>query len=220
MAINILLADDHKIFREGLKNLLEREEDISIIADTDQGAAAVELCLSLKPDIAILDISMPKMNGIEAARRVVAQGQGTRVIILSMHMDQEYVAEALRAGAQGVLAKTCSARELVAAVRQVVAGEPYLSSTISSALVGIISSPKPQGLGSSPRKADNKLSQRENEVLRFLAEGHCTKEVASLLNISSKTVETYRLNLMKKLKITSVVSLVKYAIREGIIVVA
>jgi DNA-binding NarL/FixJ family response regulator len=217
MAIRVLLADDHKIFREGLKNLLAQESDLSIVADTDDGAHAVELALSLTPDIAILDISMPNLNGIEAARRVVDQGRGTRVIILSMHMDKEYVAEALKAGAQGVLAKTCSSRELVDAIRLVAAGEPYLSSTISSALVGIINSPKHEGLASSPSRAENKLSQRENEVLRLLAEGHCTKEVAALLNISSKTVETYRLNLMKKLQITSVVSLVKYAIREGIV---
>jgi len=217
MAIRVLLADDHKIFREGLKHLLAQESDLSIVADTDDGVHAVELALSLNPDLAILDISMPNLNGIEATRSIVAQAKGTRVVILSMHMDKEYVAEALKAGAQGVLAKTCSSRELVDAIRLVAAGEPYLSSTISSALVGIISSPRQEGLASSPPRADNKLSQRENEVLRLIAEGHCTKEVATLLSISSKTVETYRLNLMKKLQITSVVSLVKYAIREGIV---
>jgi len=217
MAIRVLLADDHKIIREGLKHLLAQEDGICVIADAEDGAQAVELSLSLAPDVAILDISMPRLNGIEAARKIAAQGQGTRVIILSMHTDKEYIAEALKAGAQGVLAKTCSSSELVAAIRQVAAGAPYLSATVSSALLGIISSPKPESLSASPQKAENKLSQRENEVLRLLAEGHCTKEVASLLQISSKTVETYRLNLMKKLKITSVVSLVKYAIREGII---
>jgi DNA-binding NarL/FixJ family response regulator len=217
MTISILLADDHKIFREGLKNLMAQENDLSIVADTDNGARAVELALSLGPDIALLDISMPILNGLEAARQITTLGQETRVIILSMHMDREYVAEALKAGAQGVLAKTCSARELVAAIRQVAGGEPYLSATLSSALVGIIANPEPRAQAELTGRSDSKLTPRENEVLRLLAEGHCTKEVASLLDISSKTIETYRLNLMKKLKITSMVSLVKYAIREGII---
>jgi DNA-binding NarL/FixJ family response regulator len=220
MTLSILLADDHKIFREGLKNLLAQESDLSIVADTDNGAHAVELALSLSPDIAILDISMPVLNGLEAGRQITAQGQGTRVIILSMHMDREYVAEALKSGAQGVLAKTCSSSELVAAIRQVATGDPYLSATISSALVGIIANPEPHAQAAPAVRTDGKLTPRENEVLRLLAEGHCTKEVASLLDISSKTIETYRLNLMKKLKITSMVSLVKYAIREGIIDIA
>ena len=220
MALRILLADDHKIFREGLKNLLAQEDDMTIIADTNEGAQAVELAMALHPDIAILDISMPNLNGIEATRRIAAQGQGTKVVILSMHSDKEYVAQALNAGAQGVLAKTCSSRELIAAIRQVAAGVPFLSSTISGALIEIISSPKHDVAARPAPVADTKLSKRENEVLRLLTEGHCTKEVASLLCISSKTVETYRLNLMKKLNITSMVSLVKYAIREGITTVA
>jgi len=220
MALRILLADDHKIFREGLKNLLAQEDDLAVIADTDDGAHAVELSLALLPDLAILDISMPTLNGIEATRRIAAQGQGTQVIILSMHSDKEYVAEALKAGAQGVLAKTCSSSELIAAIRQVATGVPYLSSTISCALIEIISGSTHDVATAPARLADTKLSKRENEVLRLLTEGHCTKEVAAQLCISSKTVETYRLHLMKKLNITSMVSLVKYAIREGIIEVA
>jgi DNA-binding NarL/FixJ family response regulator len=215
MTITLILADDHKIFREGLKSLLEQEKDLSIIADTDDGATAVELCLALLPDVAIIDISMPTLNGIDAARRVVSQTHDTKVIILSMHTDKEYVSEALRAGAQGFLAKACTAAELIAAIHDVVAGRPYLSSTISSALVGLISTPVPKA-----PQVGHGLSRREIQVLRLLAEGNCTKEVASQLNISSKTVETYRLNLMKKLKITSVANLVRFAIREGIANVA
>ena len=217
MSISILLADDHNIFREGLKVILEQESDFNIVADTNDGSKAWELSLSLVPDVAILDISMPQLTGIETARRILARGLKTRVIILSMHMDKEYVAEALRIGAHGVLAKTCAAGELINAIRQVAAGQSYLSPTVSDALIGIISSPKPLGVASLPPGKSNKLTQRENEVLRLLAEGHCAKEVASLLTISIKTVETYRLNLMRKLQITSMVALVKHAIREGII---
>ena len=220
MPIRVLLADDHKIFREGLKTLLAQEKDISIIADTGDSAVAVELTLSLLPDVAILDISMPNLNGIEATRSIVAHARETKVIILSMHMDKEYVSEALRAGARGFLAKTGSSAELVHAIHQVVAWETYLSPTISNALVGIIATSHTDQPGPAPQKVENNLSLRESQVLRLLAEGNCTKEVAALLNISSKTVETYRLNLMKKLKITNVVNLVKYAIREGIIDVA
>jgi DNA-binding NarL/FixJ family response regulator len=220
MTISILLADDHKIFREGLKALLEQEKDLSIIADTDDGAVAVELSLSLLPDVAILDICMPNFNGIEVSRRIAASEQPTRVIILSMHMDKEYVSEAMRAGAMGFLAKSCTSSELVNAIHDVVAGKPYLSSTISSALVGLITPPQPDLPGSTLRRADYPLSRREHEVLRLLAEGNCTKEVAALLSLSSKTVETYRLNLMKKLGITNMANLVRYAIREGIIEVA
>ena len=212
MTVKLVLADDHKIFREGLKSLLEQEKDFSVIADTSDGALAVELCLSLLPDVAILDIGMPGLNGIEAAREIVAHSQDIKVIILSMHTDKEYVSEALRAGAKAFLAKSCSSTELVNAIHDVVAGHHYLSSTISSALVGLISNHQQDA-----QNEDIRLSPRENQVLRLLAEGYCTKEVASQLNLSSKTVETYRLNLMKKLKITSTANLVRYAIKEGIV---
>jgi DNA-binding NarL/FixJ family response regulator len=212
MGITILLADDHKIFREGLKALLEQENDLTVVGDTDDGSAAVDLSLSLLPDVAILDISMPNLNGIEAARRIVADAPNVKVIVLSMHVDKEYVAEALSAGAQGFIAKTCTSTELVNAIRNVVAGQPYLSPTISTALVGLISTSKEET--SNPKIG---LSHRELQVLKLLAGGNCTKEVASQLNISTKTVETYRLSLMKKLKITNMVNLVRYAIREGIV---
>ena len=215
MTISLIIADDHKIFREGLRALLMQENDLSIIGEADNGASAVDLALSLFPDVAILDISMPNLSGVEATRRIVANTKSTKVIILSMHIDKEYVTEALRAGAKGFIAKTCSSTELVNAIRDVVAGQPYLSSTISSALVGLIATPKEE-----ISAASNGLSHRELQVLRLLAGGNCTKEVASQLNLSTKTVETYRLNLMKKLNITSMANLVRYAVREGIVDVA
>jgi DNA-binding NarL/FixJ family response regulator len=215
MTISVLIADDHKIFREGLKALLQQEQDLTIVGDAEDGAGAVELALSLLPDVAILDISMPNLSGIEATRRIVAGTQSTKVIILSMHIDKEYVTEALRAGAKGFIAKTCSSTELVNAIRDVVAGQPYLSPTISSALVGLIATQQEEAANAS-----HGLSHRELQVLRLLAGGNCTKEVASQLNLSAKTVETYRLNLMKKLRITSMANLVRYAVREGIVDVA
>jgi DNA-binding NarL/FixJ family response regulator len=220
VTISVLLADDHKIFREGLKALLEQEQDISIVADTSDGENAVALATSLLPDVVILDINMPHVNGIEAARRIVASARDTKIIILSMHLDSDYVSEALRAGAKGFLAKNCSSRELVAAIHHVVAGGAHLSPSISSVIVGLISETKTCGPTLAPGKSQGKLSKRETQVLQLLAEGNCTKEIASQLDISSKTVETYRANLMKKLEITSVAGLVKHAIREGIIILS
>jgi len=159
---------------------------------------------------------MPLLNGIKAARRIVAEAPETKVIIWSMHISKEYVLEALRVGVKGVLAKTCTLDELVQAIQQVAAGHSYLSSTISNAILGLIpisSIPVPD---TAPQVVDAKLSNRENQVLRLLVEDNCTKEIGSLLHPSTKTVETYRLNLMKKLEITSIVNLVKYAIQEGI----
>lgn len=215
MPITILLADDHKIFLEGLKGLLEQENDFSVIADARDGATAVRLALELLPDVTILDINMPQVDGIEAARRILADAPVTKVIILSMHLEKEYVLEALQAGAKGFLAKTCSSVELVNAIHEVAAGQAYLSPTISQALLGLISSPLDERI-SPPQKSDKVLSQREGQVLQFMVEGLCTKEIAAHLDLSSKTVETYRQNLMKKLDITNLAGLVKYAIREGI----
>jgi DNA-binding NarL/FixJ family response regulator len=216
MEISILLADGHNILRQGLKVLLEQEKNLCVLADTDDGARAVELCLALHPDVAILEIVMPTLDGIEAARRILASGQGTKVIFLSMHLDKDSISAALSSGARGVLAKNCTSQELINAIHRVVAGEHYLSSTISGPLVALITTPQLDLQSSFPRQ-DSQLSQRENQVLRLLAEGHCTKEIASQLNLSTKSVETYRLNLMKKLKIVNIATLVRYAIREGIV---
>ncbi|GFO69046.1 DNA-binding response regulator [Geomonas limicola] len=214
--ISLLLADDHNIFRTGLKNLLSQEEDLEVIAETDDGADAVELAVSLVPNVAILDISMPTLTGIEAARGITSQSPATRVIILSMHTTKEYVSAALVAGASGFLSKSCTHTDLIQAIHDVVCGKHYLSPTISSSLIELITNPAAEPLP-VPSKTDNQLSRRENEVLRLLAEGNCTKEVAARLGISAKTVESYRLNLMKKLNIVNMANLVRYAIREGIV---
>lgn len=214
--IRLLLADDHTIFRTGLKNLLCQQEDFQVIAETDDGAAAVGLAVSLSPDVAILDISMPNLTGIEAARRITRESPATRVIILSMHTTKEYVSAALVAGASGFLSKSCTHTDLIQAVHDVVDGKHHLSPTISSSLIELITTPLPEPQP-VPMKAENQLSRRENEVLRLLAEGNCTKEVAAHLGISAKTVESYRLNLMKKLNIVNMANLVRYAIREGIV---
>jgi len=214
--ISLMLADDHNIFRTGLKSLLGQEEDLEVIAETDDGAGAVELAVSLTPDVALLDISMPTLSGIEAARRITSESPGTRVIILSMHTTKEYVSAALMAGASGFLSKSCTHTDLLQAIHDVVGGKHYLSPTISSSLIELVTT-APAEPQPAPARADNQLSRRENEVLRLLAEGNCTKEVAARLGISTKTVESYRLNLMKKLNIVNMANLVRYAIREGIV---
>jgi DNA-binding NarL/FixJ family response regulator len=213
VTVSLVLADDHKIFREGLKALLEREQGFTVVGETDDGTTAVELVLSLLPDVAIIDIRMPDVNGIEATRRIASATGQTRIILLSMHTGADYVSEALKAGARGFLSKACTSSELVNAIRSVVSGEHYLSPTISTTLVDLISTP----LYQPPPAVENGLSRRENQVLQLLAEGLNTKEAAARLEISAKTVETYRLNLMKKLRITSVANLVRYAIRERLV---
>jgi DNA-binding NarL/FixJ family response regulator len=215
MPINLLLADSHTIFRETLKAMLQQQEGLCVIADTDDGAQAVEICAVLLPEVAILEIILPNLDGVAAMRKIVANGLTTKVIILSQCTDQESIAAALSAGAKGYLAKTCNMAELVFAIQRVVAGDYYLSATISAGLVRLITTPLREVQHRLP-PGDNRLSRRENQVLKLLAEGNGTKEVAALLSLSTKSIETYRLNLMKKLNILNMANLVRYAIRTGI----
>jgi DNA-binding NarL/FixJ family response regulator len=210
MSITILIADDHKLLREGFKSMIEPEEDMIVIAESGDGVSAIERAIQLRPDIAVLDITMPEVNGIEAARRIRAESAGTEVIILSMHTDRDYAIKALKVGAKGYLVKNCANNELVSAIRAVANKEIYLSPTISSVLVKEI-------IDAENQTDQNGLSPRERQVLRYMAEGMCMKAIAFKLGIGSKTVETYRRSLMKKLGITNLPDLTKYAIRTGII---
>ena len=210
--MRILIADDHRIVREGLRSLLDEQPDMQVIAEADNGRDAVERVDELAPDVVVMDVAMPQLNGIEATRRIVRGRPGTKVIALSMHADRRFTAEMLRAGAAGYLVKDSAFEELVTAIRAVVEGKVYLSPHIADVVVDDYVRRLP---GDEPG-VYTALSAREREVLQLLAEGKATKEVARVLHVSVKTVETHRRQIMQKLDLHSVAELTKYAIREGL----
>lgn len=210
--IRVILADDHRLFRTGLHSLLARQPEVEIVGEADDGSAAVRLAAEMKPDIVLMDISMPKLNGIEATRQIVAQTRGIRVVILSMHTDRRFIAESLKAGARGYLLKDTAIEELLAAIQVIMNGEVYLSSRITNIVVeDYVHLAK-----DTAPSVFNLLSSREREVLQMVAEGMNTKEIAGRLNLSVKTVETHRKQVMDKLGLRTVAELTKYAIREGL----
>jgi DNA-binding NarL/FixJ family response regulator len=212
MTIRVLLADDHKIVREGLKSLLEKDPDIEVVAMADNGRTAVQLAGELKPDIAVLDIAMPEINGIEATRRISQDYPAIKVLTLSMHSARRFITEALSAGAKGYLLKDCAAEELVRAIHTVAGNETYLSPKVAGLIVKDYLKHSPD----SAPSAESCLTIREREVLQLIAEGESTKEIAFKIGVSIKTVETHRQQIMKKLNLHSVAELTRYAIREGL----
>ncbi len=212
MSTTILLADDHRIFRDGLRPLLTAQDDLAVVAEADNGLDALQLARELAPDVAVLDISMPGLNGIEVARRLTQDAPGVKTVILSMHSDRRFVLAALRAGARGYLLKDTGIEELLTAVRSVCAGQIHLCAAVSERVVRDYISFATDDEGS----AFALLSAREREVLQMLAEGLATKEVASRLHLSAKTVESHRKSVMDKLEIRSIAELTRYAIREGL----
>ncbi len=214
----IILADDHKIMREGLRNLIERCGTCRIVAECADGFSAVEKAAELSPDVVIMDITMPGLNGIEATRKIIDLKQGTKVIILSMHDDRRFVTETLKAGASGYLLKDSAFQDLEKALSCVMAGTVYLSPRIASIVVNeFIREPsalQEQTLRESPFMV---LRPREREVLQLLSEGKTAKEIARILSISLKTVEAHRQSIMRRLNLRSVAELTRYAIQEGII---
>lgn len=213
MNIRLLLADDHLLFRAGLKSMLEKSSDLEIVGEAVDGHATLQLAEKLSPDIILLDISMPGLNGLEALRRLSETQPGIRVIILSMHSDRRYVTESIKAGAKGYVLKDSTVEELVTAIRTIMRGEVYLSSRIAKVLVSDYVSLT----AATEATSDSSLTTREREVLQLVAEGYSTKDVASRLCNSIKTVETHRKRIMDKLDIHSVAELTRYAIRERII---
>lgn len=211
--IRVLLADDHRLFRVGLKSILERQPGIEVIGEAVDGLSALKLAEQLSPDVILLDISMPGLNGVDTLRRLKELGSNARVVILSMHSGRDYVAEAIKAGARGYLLKDSALDELVAGIRAVAAGEIFLPSRIARILVDDYIAVSEVG----KTNAAIALTTREREVVQLLAEGNSTKETAAKLNISAKTVETHRKRLMDKLGISSVAELTRYAIREKMI---
>lgn len=208
--IRVIIADDHHLVRQGIRALLERVGDIEIIGEADNGQEALELVGQLAPDILIVDISMPRMNGIQTADRVGALRSLTQVIILSMHSDKILVRQAIKAGVKGYLLKNALAEELILAVRAAARGETYLSPAISEIVVR-------DAVRSTEDTAIDRLSPREREVLQLIAEGLANADIARALTVSLKTVEKHRANLMDKLDIHDVAGLTRIAIKYGLI---
>jgi DNA-binding NarL/FixJ family response regulator len=213
--LRVLLADDHGIVRRGLRSLLESEAGLSIVAEAADGLEALRLCEEHAPDTLIVDIAMPKMNGIEVAARVQKLPHPPKVIILSMHADESYILRALAAGARAYLLKDATDEDLLPAVRSVAAGKPFFSGAVTAVLVeDYMRRLQARGLTDSYHL----LTDREKEVLQLLAEGRSNKEVASLLDLGLSTVETHRANMMVKLNLHNTAEIVLYAVRKGIIV--
>lgn len=212
MQIKVLLVDDHRIMLEGLKAILANHRGIEVVGEASDGREAVRLALELKPDIVIMDLSMPGMNGIEATREITEQLPSTKVLALSMHDDKRFISRALRHGASGYILKESAMTELVEAIKSLMIHKTYLSPQIADV---VLSDYKSQ-LIEREYAADSMLSNREREVLQLFAEGHSTKEIAGALNLSVKTIETHRSQIMTKLDMHSIAELVKFAIREGL----
>ncbi len=212
MTIKIVLADDHKIMREGMRSMLEQEEGLEVVSDAENGREAFEIAKELNPDIIIMDINMPDMNGTEATRKIRKSCGRTKIIALSMHSDKFIVMEMLKAGASGYLLKDCSGQEIVSAIRAVHAGNSYLSPEITG---GVIDDYVQKAAGNQP-KSPVRLTTKEREILQLIAEGHTSKKISSHLNIAVKTVETHRINIMNKLDLHNIADLTKFAIRHGI----
>ena len=213
MSIRVLIADDHKIMLAGLRSLLEKQADIEVVDEADNGRKAVQIALAKKPNVVVMDVSMPDLNGIEATTQICESLPETRVIALSMHSDKRFVMGMLRAGASGYLLKDCASQELATAILQVAGGKKYLSPEITGVVLGDILQGESSG---EVATATSQLSPREREVLQLIAEGWSTKQIASHLYVSVKTIETHRRQIMKKLDLHSIADLTKYAIREGL----
>ena len=212
MTRRVVLADDHEMMRAGLRSLLAKERELEVVGEASDGRQAVELVTQHAPDLAILDIGMPNLNGIEATRQIRATVPKTKVIALSMHASAQYVSRMLEAGASGYLLKDSAYEELLQAIKAVSSGNVYLGKGIA----GVVVDDYVRRIGATPEVEAAKLTAREREIAQMIAEGRSTKEIAGQLHVSVKTVETHRQHIMEKLKIDSVAELTKYAIREGL----
>ena len=213
MSIRIVIADDHQIVRQGLRLLLERESGMEVVGEAEDGRSAVDLAKKLMPDVVVMDVKMPDMNGIEASHQILSELPKVKVIALSMYDDHRFVLDMLKAGAQGYLLKDSAFEELAQALRLVMANKTYLSPGVAEIVVKDYVS-----LGSrSSQSVSSVLTAREREVLQLIAQGKRTSQIADILHIGIKTVDTHRQQIMNKLRTRSVAELTKYAIREGLI---
>ena len=206
--MRVLIADDHGIVRSGVKLLLDRQPDIEVVAEAEDGIEAVEKTIEHRPDVAVLDVSMPRMTGLQATHEIKQQAPDTQVLILSMHDDERYLFEALRAGAAGYVMKQAADQDLVDAVRAAGRGEPFLTASAQQTLIRDF-----LDRGDQPAE----LSPREQEVVKLIAEAHTNKEIAEILHLSEKTVESHRARVLQKLGMRDRVELVRYAIRQGLV---
>jgi len=217
--LRILLADDHKLVRAGIYKLLEQLPGVQVVAQADDGLQVLEMVGQLQPDLVVLDIEMPRCNGLETARLLAQAHPQVKVLILSMYDNEEYLRHALAAGARGYLLKDAAPDELGQAIAALMAGRVYLSESLSRQLIGAFvadAAAPARNLAAVVRESD-RLSPRQVEVLKLIAQGHSTKEIARVLQVSIKTVETHRTRLMQQLDIHDVASLVRFAVREGLV---
>jgi DNA-binding NarL/FixJ family response regulator len=212
MSIKVLIADDHQIMREGLRSMLEKEPDIQVMGEAEDGRMVQRMAMELAPDVIIMDVAMPDLNGIEATRQIVAALPGIKIIALSMHDDRRFVLNMLKAGAAGYMLKDCAFKDLAKGIRVVMSHRTYLSDEVTDIVVKDYLSSN----NHTEPSAFQLLSPREREVLQLIAEGKTSALIGESLHISIKTVETHRQQIMVKLKIRSVAELTKYAIREGL----
>ena len=217
MAVRVLIADDHKLVREGLRSLLEKEPDMKVIGEAADGHTALSLVQQESPDVVIIDVAMPNLNGIEATRQILTKAPNTRVIALSMYTDRRFIIGMLNAGASGYLPKDCAFEELAAAIRAVAANRTYLSPTIIDVVIkDYFHQLQFTQLRKNNTGVFSTLTSREREVTQLLAEGKTVKEIARHISLSVKTIETYRQHIMTKLNTHSIAELTKYALREGL----
>jgi two-component system response regulator NreC len=212
--MKILLADDHNVLRKGLRRILEEQSDLEVVGEASDGRQAVSLAQSLKPDVVVMDIAMPLMNGLEATRQILQKGSGPNVLILSMYSDENYVVQVLPAGARGYLLKDSAEEDLITAVRTVAKGQPFFSPKIAKLLLGdSMQRLRDEGVSDTY----DLLTPREREVLQLIAEGKSNKEAAASLFVSPTTIETHRARIMDKLDLHNTADIVLYAVRKGIV---
>ena len=208
--LHILVADDHGIVRSGLKMLIDRQDGMLVVGEAEDGVAAVESALRLRPDVAVLDVSMPRMTGLQAAREIRSHSPDTRVLLLSMHDDERYVFDALKAGASGYVLKRQADAELIEAIRAVAAGGQFLSSTADAGVMQ-------ERIDAGVEGPHDPLTPREMDVVKLIAEAYTNRQIAEILKVSEKTVESHRGNVLAKLGMRDRVELVRYAIRRGLV---
>jgi DNA-binding NarL/FixJ family response regulator len=207
--LRVILADDHQIVREGLRALLDRHSDIAVVGEAANGREAIQVARETRPNVAVLDLSMPELNGLDAGREILASGTGTRIVLLTMHREDHHVTTALRAGISGYVLKSRASDLLVQAIKEVAEGHIYLSPCVSRSVVEAFLSPD--------KDAGDVLTSRERQILQLIAEGKTTKEIAYVLGLSVKTAESHRSRIMDKLNIHDIAGLVRYAIRLGLV---